>query len=173
MQFVDCTEEEHAGAILAILNDAIVQSTALYDYQPRNLESMSRWFKAARAGAFPVIGAVSPSGDLLGFADYGTFRVHPAYKYSIEHSVYVHKDHRGEGVGTVLMRRLIAKATTQQYHVMIGGIDSANEASIALHRKLGFKHAGTLAQVGFKFGHWLDLAFYQLVLPTPSAPVDG
>ncbi|MFL9710828.1 N-acetyltransferase family protein [Methylobacillus sp. Pita1] len=173
MEFVTCTEEIHASAILSILNEAIANSTALYDYKPRSLENMSEWFKAKQASSFPVIGAISPDGELLGFASYGTFRAWPAYKYSIEHSVYIRRDHRGKGLGRILMERLIAKALEQQYHVMIGGIDESNGASVMLHRRLGFSHAGTIKQAGFKFGRWLDLAFYQLVLQTPHAPVDG
>jgi len=173
MQFVQCTYEAHASAILDIFNDAILNSTALYDYHPRTSESMVGWFKAKQTGGFPVLGAVNPDGALLGFASYGTFRAWPAYKYSVEHSVYVHKDHRGKGLGLTLMQRLIEAAKTQQYHVMIGGIDLTNASSIALHLKLGFIHAGTIRQAGFKFGNWLDLAFYQLVLDTPSQPVDG
>lgn len=173
MEFVTCTEEIHASAILSILNEVIADSTALYDYKPRSLENMSEWFKAKQASSFPVIGAISPDGELLGFASYGTFRAWPAYKYSIEHSVYIRRDHRGKGLGRILMERLIAKAMEQQYHVMIGGIDESNGASVMLHRRLGFSHAGTIKQAGFKFGRWLDLAFYQLVLQTPHAPVDG
>jgi len=172
MEFVTCTEEFHAEMILSILNEAILHSTALYDYKPRSLENISEWFKAKQASNFPIIGAVSPSGELLGFASYGTFRAWPAYKYSVEHSVYIHKDHRGKGLGRALMQQLIAKAVEQQCHVMIGGIDADNSASIALHQKLGFSHAGTIKQAGFKFGRWLDLAFYQLILQTPYAPVE-
>ncbi|HZR03778.1 MAG TPA: GNAT family N-acetyltransferase [Burkholderiales bacterium] len=172
-RFVTCTHDEHAMAILDILNDAIVKSTALYDYHPRPIESMRAWFDAKAGGRFPVIGAVDDSNALLGFASYGTFRAWPAYKYSVEHSVYVHKDHRGSGIGHALMKQLIAAAVEQQYHVMIGGIDVANSASVSLHEKLGFVHCGTIRQAGFKFGRWLDLAFYQLILPTPSEPRDG
>jgi len=173
MKFITCTYEAHAEAILSILNEAILHSTALYDYRPRTLESMAGWFAAKEAGRFPVIGAVSPSGELFGFASYGTFRAWPAYKYSVEHSVYVHKDHRGKRLGMALMQQLIARAKQQQYHVMVGGIDESNRASVALHQRLGFTHAGTIRQAGFKFGRWLDLAFYQLILPTPETPVDG
>ena len=173
MQFVPCTYGDHAEAILAIFNEAIVSSTALYDYSPRSLESMVQWFEAKQKGKFPVIGAVDESSCLLGFASYGTFRAWPAYKYSVEHSVYVHKDYRGRGIGQALMQQLIAAATEQQYHVMVGGIDIDNAGSIALHRKLGFVHAGTIKQAGFKFNRWLDLAFYQLLLETPANPVDG
>ena len=173
MQFVACTYESHAGAVLDILNEAIVNSTALYDYKPRPPESMVAWFQAKESGRYPVIGAIAESGQLLGFATYGAFRAWPAYKYSVEHSVYVHKDHRGKGIGLALMNEVIDAATAQQYHVMVGGIDAANRESIAFHEQLGFSHAGTIKQAGFKFGRWLDLAFYQLILETPDEPVDG
>lgn len=173
MQLIDCSHAAHAGAMLEIFNEAIVNSTALYDYKPRAPESMVGWFKAKEAGRFPVIGLVDDAGELLGFASYGTFRAWPAYKYSVEHSVYVHKNQRGRGLGETLMKALIARAREQQLHVMVGGIDVANSASIALHRKLGFEHAGTIRQAAFKFGRWLDLGFYQLVLATPEQPVDG
>ena len=89
MRIVECSHAEHAGSILQILNEAIVNSTALYDYAPRPPESMVPWFETKRVGGFPVLGAVNDDGALLGFATYGTFRARPAYKYSVEHSVYV------------------------------------------------------------------------------------
>lgn len=173
MQFVACNYPAHAAAILDIFNEAIVNSTALYDYRPRAPESMVGWFKTKEAGRFPVVGALAPGGTLLGFASYGTFRAWPAYKYTVEHSVYVHKEHRGQGIGRALMQQLVAEAESQQYHVMVGAIDVANAGSIALHEKLGFVHAGTIRQAGFKFGKWLDVVFYQRTLATPADPVDG
>ena len=172
MRFVACTHDAHAGAILEILNEAIVNSTALYDYKPRPAEAMAGWFKAKDAGRFPVIGALGDQ-ELLGFASYGSFRAWPAYKYTVEHSVYVHRDHRGKGIGIALMRKLLDAAREQDYHVMVGGIDATNAASVRLHEKLGFVHAGTIRHAGFKFGRWLDLAFYQLLLDAPARPVDG
>jgi phosphinothricin acetyltransferase len=172
MHIVECTYEVHAPEILAILNDVIATSTALFDYEPRPPASMAPWFAAKRAGGFPVLGAVA-QGRLLGFATYGTFRAWPAYKYSVEHSVYVHRDERGRGVGGALMRALFTAAERQELHTLIAGIDADNRASIAFHERLGFNHAGTVKQAGFKFGRWLDLAFYQRLLPTPRHPVDG
>jgi phosphinothricin acetyltransferase len=87
--------------------------------------------------------------------------------------VYVHPDHQGQGYGSQILAALIEAATAQQYHLLIGGIDAENSGSIALHQKYGFVHSGTISQAGFKFGRWLDLAFYQLTLPTPHTPVDG
>ncbi|MDH6594804.1 L-amino acid N-acyltransferase YncA [Variovorax sp. TBS-050B] len=173
MRLVACTEEAHSGAILAILNDAIVHSTALYDYKPRTLENMAAWFATKRANGFPVVGAEDEDGRLLGFASYGTFRAFPAYKYTVEHSVYVEAGHRGAGLGRTLMEAIIAEAVARDVHVMVGAIDAANAGSIRLHEKLGFAHAGTVRQAGFKFGRWLDVAFYQRILSTPLNPVDG
>ncbi len=173
MHFVTCTYELHATQILDIFNEAIANSTALYDYKSRTLENMQDWFQLKQTGNFPVIGVTDEAGQLMGFASYGTFRVWAAYKYTVEHAIYVHQDHRGKGLGKILLNRLIECATKQQLHVMIGGIDIANQASIALHEKLGFKHSGTIEQVAFKFGRWLDLGFYQLILSTPEQPIDG
>jgi phosphinothricin acetyltransferase len=170
---VQCSFERHADAILDIFNEAIRNSTALYDYQPRSLQSMEGWFEAKRSGCFPVIGVEDVGGRLLAFGSYGSFRAWPAYKYTVEHSVYVHRDHRGQGLGLKVMQELIATARQNNLHAMVGAIDAANAASIALHHRLGFQHVGNLPQVGFKFGRWLDLAFYQLLLETPAEPVDG
>jgi L-amino acid N-acyltransferase len=172
-RFIDCTLAGHGPAILDILNDAIVNSTALYDYKPRTMENMAAWFQVKQAGGYPVIGAVDEAGRLLGFASYGAFRAFPAYKYTVEHSVYVHKDQRGRGLGRLLMERIIEQARERQLHVLVGAIDIANSGSIALHEKLGFVHAGTVRQAGFKFGRWLDVGFWQLILQTPAQPVDG
>jgi L-amino acid N-acyltransferase YncA len=173
MTFITCTYTSHAQEVLDILNDAIVSSTALYDYDPRTIETMANWFQQKDIGDFPVIGVTNDTAELMGFATYGTFRAWPAYKYSVEHSVYIHIDHRGKGLGKLLMQQLITSAQRQQYHTMIGGIDISNLASISLHEKLGFTHAGTIKQAAYKFDRWLDLGFYQLLLDTPKTPVDG
>lgn len=173
MRIVECTLERHGTAILEILNEQILNSTALYEYVPRAPASMIEWFEGKKAGRYPVLGAEDPAGALMGFATYGVFRTRPAYKYSVEHSVYVHTGHRGKGVGKTLLGEIIERARGQDYHVMVGGIDASNEPSIALHKLFGFTHAGTVRQAGFKFGRWLDIAFYQLILETPRQPVDG
>jgi L-amino acid N-acyltransferase len=172
-KFVACTLERHGAAMLEIFNEQIRTSTSIYEYVERTPDSMVTWFKSKQAKAYPIIGIENEAGALMGFAAYGVFRERPAYKYTVEHSVYVHQDHRGKGLGLALMERLIAAARAQDLHVMIGGIDATNSASIALHEKLGFVHAGTIRESGFKFGQWLDLAFYQLTLQTPLHPVDG
>ncbi|HTQ40205.1 MAG TPA: GNAT family N-acetyltransferase [Pirellulales bacterium] len=172
MQVIQC-DAKWADQILAIFNDAIANTTALYDYHARTMDSMHAWFDDKRKGNYPIIGVVNEAGRLMGFGTYGVFRVRPAYKYTVEHSLYVDAQFRGQGVGKLLMREIIAAAQGQNYHVLVGGVDSQNAVSIALHKQFGFTHCGTIRQAGFKFGRWLDLDFYQLILKTPEKPVDG
>ena len=172
VRLIDC-DRARSAEILAILNEAIASSTALYDYRPRTMAMMDAWFDAKTKGNYPVIGAVDQSGRLLGFATYGTFRERPAYKYTVEHSVYVDRESRGRGIGRTLLEALIERAKAQDYHVLIGGIDADNAVSIELHKKFGFTFCGEIREAGFKFGRWLHLVFYQLILDTPARPVDG
>jgi phosphinothricin acetyltransferase len=172
MQIVRCRYEVHGDAVQQIFNFAIANTTALYEYLPRDEQRIAQWFAAKEQGNWPIIAAVDEQQQLLGFASYGPFRGFPANKYSVEHSVYVAPEHYGNGIATRLMQHLLELAQAQQFHAMVGAIDADNAASIALHEKLGFRHSGTLPQVAFKFGRWLDLAFYQLLLPTPSVPTD-
>jgi L-amino acid N-acyltransferase len=173
LDFIRCTPDAHAQPILEILNDAILTSTALYDYEPRPLQSMAPWFAEKQRRGFPVLGACDAHGQLLGFATYGAFRPHPAYKYSVEHSVYVQREHRGQGIGRALLDQLITHAIAADVHVMVGVIDLENRASVALHERAGFEHSGTVRHAGFKFNRWLDVAFFQRTFATPAAPVDG
>ena len=173
MKLIHCTHGEHAQEILSILNESIVHGTAVYDYKPRPLSSMAAWFATKQANNFPVIGLRSDDGRLLGFATYGNFRGWPAYKYTAELSLYIEPGSRGKGLGDRLLTELIDVAQERQLHVLIGGIDASNAASIALHEKHGFTLCGTVRQCGFKFGKWLDLSLYQRILKTPTDPIDG
>ncbi|MGE0447381.1 MAG: N-acetyltransferase family protein [Vicinamibacterales bacterium] len=171
-RLIEC-DRSYAPEILAIFNDAITNSTALYEYRPRTLDYMAAWFDGKRKGNYPVIGAADGDNRLLGFASYGPFRPHPAYKYTVEHSVYVAPASRSRGVGRLLLEAIVDRARQQGYHNVVGGIDRDNAVSIRLHERLGFEHCGTVRHAGFKFGRWLDLVFYQRLLDTPSQPVDG
>jgi phosphinothricin acetyltransferase len=173
VKLVTCTRERHSAAILAIFNEAIANSTAIYEYELLKPDYMEKWFDAKAKGNYPVIGFETDAGELAGFASYGKFRDRPAYKYTIEHSVYVETRFRAQGLGRKLLELVTDAALKQNYHVMMGGIDASNAVSIKLHESLGFTHCGTVAQAGFKFGRWLDLALYQRILATPAAPVDG
>jgi L-amino acid N-acyltransferase YncA len=172
MRIISC-DRSRANAVLAILNEAIENSTALYDYQARTPAMMGAWYDAKERARHPVIGVVDDANVLLGFGSFGPFRAWPAYKYTVEHSLYVERSHRGQGIGKLLLAELVATATRQDYHTLIGGIDADNAASIALHRRLGFEQCAHIRQAGFKFNRWLDLKFYQRVLDTPAYPMDG
>jgi phosphinothricin acetyltransferase len=172
VHLIEC-DRTRSAEILAILNEAIENSTALYDYKPRTMPMMDAWFDAKTKGNYPVIGAVDDTGRLLGFATYGMFRDRPAYHYTVEHSLYVDRACRGRGVGRKLLQAIIERARAQDYHVLVGGIDADNTVSIELHRKFGFTFCGEIRETGFKFGRWLHLVFYQLILDTPAHPVEG
>jgi L-amino acid N-acyltransferase len=170
-QLKQCTVKQ-LPEIMEIFNDAILNSTALYDYKPRTIEMMYTWFEDKQKNNYPVIGAFDQNDVLLGFMSYGKFRLQPAYKYTVEHSVYVRSDMRGQGTGKVLLKEIIKKAEEQGYHVLVGAIDASNQISIDLHKKEGFSFCGLIKESGYKFGKWLDLAYYQLVLRTPASPHD-
>jgi len=172
MQLRPCTEQQ-LPEILDIYNDAILNTTALYDYKIRTLDMIHAWYADKQKGNYPVVGAFDENNILLGFSTYGKFRVQPAYKYTVEHSVYVRSDKRGYGTGQILLNEIIKKAEEQDFHVIVGAIDASNIISIKLHEKEGFEFCGLIKQSGYKFGQWLDLAFYQLILKTPGTPVEG
>mgnify|MGYP004727013515 CR=1 FL=1 len=108
--------------------------------------------------------ATDDRDQVIGYATYGDWRPWDGYRFTVEHSVYVHPDAQGQGVGKHLMQQLITSARKQGKHVMVAGIESGNTGSIILHQKLGFTESGTLREVGTKFGRWLDLTFMQLKL---------
>ena len=159
MQIRDAIEGDLPG-LLAIYNDVIATSTAVYAYVPVNLEDRKQWWRARVAQGYPVLVAADDSG-VLGFSTFGDFRPWPGYRFTVEHSVHVRADRRGQGVGKGLVEALFPRAETLGKHVMIAGIDAANAASIRFHERLGFEKAGLLREVGHKFDRWLDLVFLQ------------
>ena len=162
MQIRDAVETD-LPAILAIHNEVIATSTAIYSETPSTLAERVDWWRSRIASGFPVIVAEDDSG-LVGYASFGEFRGRPGYRFTVEHSVYVRQDRRGSGAGVVLMTHLIDRARAAGKHVMIAGVDAENEASIRFHERLGFERVARFKQVGYKFGRWLDLVFLQLIL---------
>jgi len=150
----------HLAEILAIYNEVIRNTTAVYSDQEVTLSNREAWFEAKAAGSLPVLVALDDSG-VLGFGTFGEFRAWSCYRYTVEHSVHVRADCRGRGIGRALIVALLEAAAGMQRHVMIGGIDADNAVSIGLHQSLGFQVTGHLHEVGFKFGRWLDLKFLQ------------
>ena len=146
--------------ILAIYNEVIRNTTAVYSDQEVTLEDRERWFDAKAALGFPILVARSSSG-IVGFGTFGEFRAWPCYRQSVEHSVHVRADYRRRGAGRALVEALIDAAAAMQKHVMIAGIDAENVNSISLHESLGFEVVGHFHEVGRKFGRWLDLKFMQ------------
>ena len=173
MNITNSLPERDVIAIQTLLNEVIATSTALYDYHPRPDTQVHQWMMDKQARNLPLRVVHDAQGTFLGFSTYGPFRPHPAYKYTAEHSIYVCEHARGRGVGRMLLQDIIECATARDIHLLIGAIDAGNQTSIALHEKLGFEHAGTISQAGFKFGRWLDLALFQKHLPAPLEPRDG
>jgi L-amino acid N-acyltransferase YncA len=150
------------AAIQAIYNDAVIHTTATYDYEPRSMDAQRQWFAAKRAGNFPVLVGLD-AGEVSGFASYGPFRPWAAYLYTVENSIYVAPEKRGRGVGTAILGPLVETARSRGYHAMVAGIDATNAASLKLHAKFGFEQVGHFRQVGWKFDHWLDLVFLERI----------
>ena len=168
MTIRDATEPD-VPAILAIYNDVLASSTAIFSERPSTLETRQQWFRSRREQGYPVLVATDDSG-VLGFASFGDFRTWPGYRHTVEHSVHVRPDARRLGVGRGLMEVLLARATAMGKHVMVAGVDTDNLVSIHMHERLGFHQAGTLHHVGCKFGRWLDLTFLERRLDDRTTP---
>jgi L-amino acid N-acyltransferase YncA len=153
--------------ILKIYNEVIRTSTAVYTEIELTAERGAAWFDAKRSGGFPFIVAKDASG-ITGFGTFGEFRAPPCYRNSVEHSVHVRADRRGQGIGRQLVIELMSQAAAMDKHVMIAGIDADNAVSIKLHESLGFINVGHFHEVGFKFGRWLDLVFLECRLTTTN-----
>jgi L-amino acid N-acyltransferase YncA len=159
----DATEADLA-AVMDIYNDAVANTTAIWNETLVDLANRRDWFAARMARGFPVLVA-DEDGTIGGYASYGDWRPFEGFRQTVEHSVYVHRDHRGSGIGRKLMTALVERAATGGIHVMIAAIETGNTASIRLHEQLGFRVAGQFSEVGIKFGRWLDLTCMELKLP--------
>lgn len=164
--------EADLPAILAITNEVIAHTTAIYCYEPQTLEERTRWFADLKKGGWPIIVA-EVEGEVAGFGSIGVFRTRPGYKYTGEHSVHVDTRYRGRGIGRALLRMLITEGERKGLHTLVGGIDAENTVSLKLHADHGFVETARMPEVAWKFGRWLDLVFMQLTLPGPEKPVDG
>ncbi|HSD07737.1 GNAT family N-acetyltransferase [Flavobacterium sp.] len=148
--------------ILDIINYNILNSTSLYDYNTRSYEQQKTILEDKISKNFPVIVA-EYDGKVVGFGMYGEFRFKEAYKFTVEHSVYVSNDYHGKGIGKLLLAELIQLAKKQNLHTMIAVIDAENQSSVGFHEKFGFKTVGIIKESGYKFDRWLHSVFMQLI----------
>jgi L-amino acid N-acyltransferase YncA len=168
IEITDATEADLA-AMLAINDLAVAETTASWNYAPGSLDSRKAWFAGMTAKGDPVL-AARRGGELVGYAYWGPFRPADGYMHTVENSVYVRKDLRGQGVGRLLMLELIARARAKGLHAIVAGLGADNTGSYALHAKLGFIEYARMPQVGAKFGAWLDLVLMQLMLNADERP---
>jgi len=152
------------GGILAIYNDAVLTTTATYDYEPRPIEHRLAWFEEHQRQQLPVFVAVDSVGQIVGWSSLSRYHDRRGYQFTVENSVYVDARHRGQGVGKLLMPPLIESAQARGLHAIIAAIDAENEASIRLHARFEFAEVGHFKQVGFKFNRWLDVVYMQRLL---------
>ena len=156
-------ELKDTQALLDIINYNIINSTALYDYNIRTFEQQKSILDDKLSKGFPVIIAEIDS-EVVGFGMYSEFRFREAYKFTVEHSVYVANDYHGKGIGNLLLAELITLAKAQKLHTMIAVIDAENQGSVSFHEKFGFKTVGIIKESGYKFNRWLHSVFMQLIL---------
>jgi phosphinothricin acetyltransferase len=156
-------QTQDTETIVAILNYYIANSTALYDYELRTLEQQQAIFEEKLAKGFPIIVATIEE-SVVGFGYYSEFRFREAYKYTVEHSVYVMPNEHGKGIGKVILQNLIDLAKKQKLHTMIAVIDYENQSSVSFHEQFGFATVGIIKESGFKFERWLHSVIMQLML---------
>jgi L-amino acid N-acyltransferase YncA len=150
--------------ILEIYNEAVLNTTATYDYEPRTLEQRQQWFEERQRDNYPVFVAVDDTGCIAGWSALNPFHARPGYRFTSENSVYVAADQRGRGLGKLLLAPLVEAAKTRGLHAIIAAIDATNEASIRLHARFGFEQVGHFKQTGFKFGRWLDVVYMERLI---------
>jgi L-amino acid N-acyltransferase YncA len=151
-------------AILGIYNENVLTSTATYDYEPHTLEQRRRWFDHHQEQGLPILVAVNSDGKVVGWGSLSHFRERIGYRFTVEHSVYIASDSRRQGIGRLMLSTLIDAACALGKHIIIGGVDGENEASIQLHVAFGFDRVAHFKQVGYKFDRWLDVIFFQRTL---------
>lgn len=140
-----------------LLNNEILNGTASWTLRPKSREAMAQWIVDRNGQGYPVL--VAEDDEVLGFASYGPFRQGEGYGATVEHTVYVAPTARRRGVASSLMKRLISHAISDDYHRMVGAISADQEASIAMHERMGFRKVGYMPEIGRKFDKWLDLVF--------------
>jgi len=163
---------EDTAALAAIYGHHVRHGLATFEETPPDAAEMGRRCRALQDQGLPYLVALSSedAGEILGFAYAGAYRPRPAYRHTLEDSIYVDPQHMGRGVGGALLGRLIERSTALGYRQMVAVIgDSANLGSIRLHESFGFRPVGTLNSLGFKLGRWVDVVLLQRALGVGDA----
>lgn len=158
----DATMDD-AEAIRAIYNDAVLNTTAVFDYAAREPQAQRDWMAMKAEQKMPVLVAVE-GATVVGYSSFGQFRPWPAFLYCVENAIYIAPNQRGKGIGQTLLGALIRVATERGFRSMVAGITAENTASLHLHEKMGFQRTGLIKDSGWKFDRWLDLVFLQRML---------
>ena len=156
-------ERRDAAAIRDIYNVEVTTSTVTFDLVPRTIDEQVAWIDE-HCGGHPATVAVDENGEVIAFASLSPYKDRPAYSTTVEDSVYVHRDHRGKGIGRLMLDDLIRLGRDHGFHSMIARIVGGHDASIALHKACGFELVGTEREVGRKFNKWLDVVEMQRLL---------
>jgi phosphinothricin acetyltransferase len=164
---VRLVHRDDAEAVRAIYNREVTESTVTFDLVPRSLDEQLRWIDE-HSGAHPALVALDDSGGVRGFTSLSPYRSRPAYRTTVEDSVYVARDARGSGVGRLLLESVLGLAADHGFHAVMARIVDSHEASIRLHRSCGFELVGVEREVGRKFGRWLDVVSMQCLLGGPG-----
>jgi L-amino acid N-acyltransferase YncA len=159
MEIRDAVEADFDG-ITAIYNEVLTHSTAIYNDRPAEVEDRIAWWRGRQAQSYPVLVAMDEEG-VAGFATFGDFRPWPGYRFTVEGTIHIRSSARGHGIGSELLKELVARAKALGKHSMLAGVDSENAASLRFLERFGFKQVGYLPEVGYKFGRFLDLVFLQ------------
>jgi len=162
--------EADLDQLTAIYNEVLTNSTAIYSDRPATVEERLAWWRSRREQGYPVLVATE-AATILGFATFGDFRSWPGYRFTVECTIHIHSAFRGQGVGTELLKQLVAYAKACEKHTIIAGVDSENQASLRFFQRFGFERTAHLREVGYKFDRFLDLVFLQYWLTAPKVRV--
>jgi L-amino acid N-acyltransferase YncA len=164
-------EAHDIPAITRIYAHAVLHGTATFELEPPDAAEMTRRFGAVVDRGYPFL-AAEIAGAVIGYAYAGPYRARPAYRFTLEDSVYLAPEAQGRGFGRALLERLLTEAEARGYRQMVAVIgDSAQTPSIRLHAASGFHHVGVFEAVGFKFGRWLDTVLMQKALGKGSGSI--
>lgn len=163
--FIRSAQVSDLPKLLEIYNEAVRNTTATFDLEEQTLEQRRAWY-SHYSKSHPLLVA-EHLNEVVGYSCLSRYRAKPAYDHTVESSVYIGASHWGKGIGTALMQHLLQKASELGHHVVVAGITDGNDASVRLHERLGFQYVGCFREVGFKFGAWQDVHFYQCFLPRP------